>query len=727
MSSFSAIACYSALSVCSKEDVIAAYARMVASIVQEKRYDKCDPNVLCADFEAMYGFPVPYHPMKTIMEYCAHLKFFTYNAKARAFFPIYDNIDKEDFINVVKQKDVEYKKLLDSFSAFLVEQHSLHCAKEDLDERIRAFIERYGIKSKTDRSLIHKVKDDYFFAEFLVFCEENGNVEVLDYLDDYTIGIALSEVFAYSEYPESYKSKNAKVYLDAGLLFKLFGVDSSNHTDNYIEYIKNMQRLGIQVLVFEHTILETIGVIENSKQWIGNPDYDATLASETTYYFVTNNWTVEQIDELSVSIRTRLREDFHIQTDNMPYPAVEDIHTPYEASIRDMIVQIYKENDPNIDTDEKSRTIDQDARSIFYTYYKNNNMVACHVDDVQNIFITTNRSLAKVGYRLSRNIAQSKDVFIPGVMNDIKWGTLVWFNSPAQISSINRPRLMSAAYAAFRPNDELVKKLNNKLIQMEAAGKITPEQCYLLKVNPIAQKLLAQKTMNDPDRFVDATPLEILKELSKEAYAQGSASRQAEVDKLSKENEAYKKHLAIEEQKKAIAELKQQQNVLSVKIPPIKDRIVIIKKELAELDVVKMEIDNRVKNNLILLNAAAIVISIILIVLSIYIGVCHSVVFGIITAVCSVIAGLITFLFGKKVTYDVIKKYVENKTREKEESVRRYSESYVQTLRKELTEISAELTGYTETLSALDTQIQKEQEKLEALGVDPLLLEATAH
>lgn len=727
MSSFSAIACYSALSVCSKEDVIAAYARMVASIVQEKRYDKCDPDVLCADFEAMYGFPVPYHPMKTIMEYCAHLKFFTYNAKARAFFPIYDNIDKEDFINVVKQKDVEYKKLLDSFSAFLVEQHSMHCAKEDLDERIRAFIERYGIKSKTDRSLIHKVKDDYFFAEFLVFCEENGNVEVLDYLDDYTIGIALSEVFAYSEYPESYKSKNAKVYLDAGLLFKLFGIDSSNHADNYIEYIKNMQRLGIQVLVFEHTILETIGVIENSKQWIGNPDYDATLASETTYYFVTNNWTVEQIDELSVSIRTRLWEDFHIQTDNMPYPAVEDIHTPYEASIRDMIVQIYKENDPNIDTDEKSRTIDQDARSIFYTYYKNNNMVACHVDDVQNIFITTNRSLAKVGYRLSRNIAQSKDVFIPGVMNDIKWGTLVWFNSPAQISSINRPRLMSAAYAAFRPNDELVKKLNNKLIQMEAAGKITPEQCYLLKVNPIAQKLLAQKTMNDPDRFVDATPLEILKELSKEAYAQGSASRQAEVDKLSKENEAYKKHLAIEEQKKAIAELKQQQNVLSVKIPPIKDRIVIIKKELAELDVVKMEIDNRVKNNLILLNAAAVMLSIILIVLSIYIGVCHSVVFGIITAVCSVIAGLITFLFGKKVTYDVIKKYVENKTREKEESVRRYSESYVQTLRKELTEISAELTGYTEALSALDTQIQKEQEKLEALGVDPLLLEATAH
>lgn len=723
MSTFSAIACYSALSVCSKEDVIAAYARMVASMAQKKRYVKCDANVLCSDFEKMYGFPVPYHPMITIMEYCTHLQFFTYNAAAHAFFPNYDKIDTEDFINVVKQKDVEYKKLLDSFSAFLVEQHSMHCSKEDLDERIRAFIERYGIKSKTDRSLIHKVKDDYFFAEFLVSCEENGNTEVLNYLDDYTVGIALSEVFTYSEYPESYTSKNAKVYLDTGLLFKIFGIDSSNQTANYIEYVKNMQRLGIHVFVYEHTIMEMIGVIENSKQWIGNPDYDATLASETTYFFVTNNWTVEQIDELSISVRTRLREDFNIQTDNMVYPAAEDIHTPFEACIKDMIVQIYKDNDPNVDTDEKAYTIDQDARSIFYTYYKNNNMVAYHVDDVQNIFITTNRSLAKVGYRLSRSIAQSKDVFIPGVMNDIKWGTLIWFHSPAQISSINRPRLMSAAYAAFRPSDELVKKLNKKLIQMEAAGTITPEQCYLLKVNPIAQKLLAQKTMNDPERFVDATPLEILKELSKEAYAQGSASRQKEVDKLSEENENFKKRLAIEEQKKVIAELEQQHTVIALKCSSVQEKMKMIRKELAELDVVKIDIDKVVHTNISILKTTLFFAALIIVALSIGIAVKHSIILGIVTSVWPIPAWFITFMCGKKITFDMIKGMVEKQTREKQESVRRYSKSHVEALNRNLTEISGELNSLTDALADLNAQIEWEKEKLKELGVDPLLLE----
>lgn len=167
----------------------------------------------------------------------------------------------------------------------------------------------------------------------------------------------------------------------------------------------------------------------------------------------------------------------------MAYPKTEDVHTPYEATIREMIVDLYQENDPNLDVDAISYTIDQDARSIFFTQHKNGSKVAYHINDVENVFITTNRSLAKVGYNISHSMAQSKEVFIPVVMNDIKWGTLIWFNSPALISSINRPRLVSAAYAAFRPNPELVKKLNARLTTLETEGRITPEQCYLLKVS----------------------------------------------------------------------------------------------------------------------------------------------------------------------------------------------------------------------------------------------------
>ena len=78
MSSFSAVACYSALSSCSKEDILSAYARMVAFLVRKKGYRQCEAEELVKDFESMYGFKIPYHPMRTIMNQCAKLGYLTY-------------------------------------------------------------------------------------------------------------------------------------------------------------------------------------------------------------------------------------------------------------------------------------------------------------------------------------------------------------------------------------------------------------------------------------------------------------------------------------------------------------------------------------------------------------------------------------------------------------------------------------------------------------------------
>lgn len=726
MSSFSSVACYSALSSCSKDNILTAYARMVAFLVQQKKYVQCDAEELANDFEIMFGFKIPYHPMRTIMNQCAQLGYFTYNPTLYTFFPNYECINDDNFLGIIQEKNNEYNKLLDHFNAFLIEQHNIYSSKEDLDDRIRAFIERYGIKAKADRDILRKVKDDYFFAEYLVSCEENGQTEVLDYLDEYTIGVALSEVFIYSEYPENFTAKNARAYLDTGLLFKLFGVDSANHTASYTQYVKNMQRIGIRVMVYEHTVNEMIGIIESSKHWIGNPDYDATLSSESTFFFVSNNWSVEEIDELSLSIRNRLVDEFNITIDRMPYPKAEDIHTPYEAAIREMIVDLYKENDPNLDVDAISYTIDQDAKSIFFTQHKNGNKVAYHIDDIENVFITTNRSLAKVGYKISYNIAQSKEVFIPVVMNDIKWGTLIWFNSPTLISSINRPRLVSAAYAAFRPNPELTRKLNERLIALEAEGKVTPEQCYLLKVNPLAQHLLARKTMNDPDRFVDITPLEILKELGRESFEQGSASRQAEIDQLKEQREVYELQLAIEKQNKLISEYEQKDKMLSAKIQPAKDRVKVVKKELSELQIVKKEIDDVVIKNIGIFKCATIISAIAFIIIAIWIGIENSPLFSVLTFIAPIIMWAISKSFGKEITYAMLAQKVEDRTREKQNCLRRYSDAQLISLENEKNDLLTKIEDLENQQTKNAVLLKKEKEKMDNFSIDTSILEKIA-
>ena len=366
MSSFSTIACYAALSSCSREDILHAYARMIAALIQCKKYKTCDVDTICKDFSAYYGFSVPYHPMQTILSTCMDLGILAYNSSIHQFVPDYAHIDEEDFMDIVEKTNQKYREILSRFKVFLQQEYNIYSSDEDMDDKILAFIERYGIKTKVDRRVLREVKDDYLFAAFLVHCEETGQTDILDYLNDYTIGLALSEVFAYCESPQSYTARDACVYLDTGLLFRLFGIGSSNRADSYESFIRNIQKLGMHVKVYDHTVNEMIGIIEGSKPWINNPNYDATLSSEATYYFVSNQWSIDQIDEFSGNVRTRLKQDFNITIDNMAYPKVEDIQTVTEATIKKMIITEYKDSNPDVQIDDIDYSINQDAKSIFF-------------------------------------------------------------------------------------------------------------------------------------------------------------------------------------------------------------------------------------------------------------------------------------------------------------------------------------------------------------------------
>lgn len=103
MSSFSTIACYAALSSCSRENILHAYARMIVALIQSMRYKTCDIYTLCKDFENYYGFSVPYHPMQIIVSTCINSGFLTYNSSIHQFIPDYTHIDQEDFMDIVKK------------------------------------------------------------------------------------------------------------------------------------------------------------------------------------------------------------------------------------------------------------------------------------------------------------------------------------------------------------------------------------------------------------------------------------------------------------------------------------------------------------------------------------------------------------------------------------------------------------------------------------------------
>lgn len=620
MSSFSTMACYAALYACSDKDTMRAYARMVAAMIKEKRYMQCDAKTLCSDFALTYGFEIQYHPMLSIIQECIIQGYLIKLDSSYKCLPQFDVIDKENFIDIVRQKDAEYQHLLDGFGSFLEKTHLLQSSREDLSERVEAFINRYGTNSITDMGLLNQIKNDFYFAEYLIECEESGQTNVIDYLNEYTVGLSLSETLIYNERNQNCSYKNANVYLDTGILFRVLGIDSSEREDCYKQFIYNMHQLGMHVKVYEHTIIELIGIVENSKYWIGNPNYDLSKSSETAYYFITHGWTVKKIEEFSNDIQRKLTEDFGIIIDRTPYPKFEDIHTAYEEEICDMIIDTYQTNDSSFNIEEKIFTVNQDARSLFLTQHRNGKYVAFHLNDLKNIFITTNCSLSKVGYSLSESITQVPGTFIPLVMTDVKWGTLIWFSSPAKISSINRPHLVSAAYAAFKPSKELSKKLNSTLASLMESEEITPSQCYFLKANPIAQRLLTSKTANDPSNYCESTPLEILKEIESSAYSKGSESRQKEVDRLNEGKRQAEFELAKEKQKNKIEMIKNNRDKLILRRNSFQEQLDSGLAEKQQLDIIRTAANKKAQKQVVFVKIIITIVSALIIFGSIKLG-----------------------------------------------------------------------------------------------------------
>lgn len=535
MGKFSSASCYAALCACSTSDTIEAYSRMIAALIQTKEYRVVDTNKICTDFERTYGFSIPLHPMQVILKKCCDLSYLSYQKLNRNYIPNYEVIEKENFIKIIEDNDKEYKTLLKGFKDYLADEYDIHSSDEDLSEKIGDFIEECGAHKLLDAEYNRKSKNTFLFADYLVYCEENNRTEVFDFLNKYSIGLSLSEIFVYSEKPEFEESINANVYIDTGLLFKILGLSIPGTEDTYKEFLREIRKKGMHIKIFEHTFNEAIGIIENACYWIGNTEFDLSKCSEVAYYFVSNGWTKQRVQELSGDLKRIVEKEHNIIIDKTIYPKADDIHTIYEQNIYDLIVEKYRASNPNFNIDDMKNTIQNDAKSIFLVNHLNSGMVAYHLNEVKNIFITSNFALSYIGHGISREQASSRDYFIPVVMTDVMWGTLIWLNSPVTISKINRAKLVSTAYAAFKPSQGVIERLNVSLKKLEDLGEITPEKCYFLKTSPVAHRLLSEQTLNDAEYFNETTVLEVLNLLEQEGFEKGKKQKQEELDAYKKQ------------------------------------------------------------------------------------------------------------------------------------------------------------------------------------------------
>ena len=537
MSSFASLACYSALKELkdSKIDLITAYSRMIAPIILQNASKKnYDIYSIQKDVKNEYSLTIPYPAMQSILSKCHELGYITY--EGRIIKPNQQAIEQDDFESIRDSKEKQYKLLINAYKKFLKEKYQKHISDETAYEQINEFIENNDLSFIQDSKSLYG-KERWKLAEFLIECEENGKTNFIDYLNEYIIGLSLTQLISYEEDNEKFTFNNLQIFLDTPILFRLLGIDTLRRSSIYIDLIHQMQKRGITVKIFDHTYNELIGIIEDSKYWINNPNFDETLANETSYFFVSENWSKFDVDEFSLMVRKKIESDFNIQITTTSYPTMDSFGSIHESDIVDMIKAEYSQSKNRSNTQVNGYSIEIDAKSLFFTLQLCQGKPIYHLNDIKYLFLTTNQALSKVALSISKKITQGNtSSIIPFAIDDINWGTILWIDTPGNMSKYSRSKLTAAAYASYKPSDNIIKKFQSSLIKLYQDGSISAAECYLLRTQPSARSLLLKITQNDEEKYLDQTPLEIIKQYKNEGYIQGIREKEEEITRINQQN-----------------------------------------------------------------------------------------------------------------------------------------------------------------------------------------------
>lgn len=514
------------------DDLDDALLDMVLYVICKKQRDTIKINELQDDFYELIGFKITYFPLEKILSKANKKGLVNYNYYRKVYTPNYASIQKDSIMDNVTSSEKTFSELTTKFLAYLKTDLNTKITRNEAERIINNFIEEQGVLFYENNDIYcanpHK---DYLFARFLDNLYQSKD-KLLNFINNLIVGRIFSELVLYSEdIPEESKFDNTTVYLDTGFVFRLLGIDGIDRRDVYIDLVDKMHDIGIKTKMFAHSYSEMMLIINNSEQWLQNPNYDPAVSNETTDFFVRNGFKKEDIQEYIIKIQKELKTH-QIEIEAIDYPQSTPIGVKKEQDYYDAIIKYYKEKNSSFDEDEKRGTVEYDARSFFYINYLSQGLPAVNWFAVKSIFVTTNHSLPVIARNIVYNENNSSKQSIPFCVSDSFLGIMLWRNSSTIINEKSYNRLLSAMYAAFTPSKALLEKLSETVKKQQEEEQLTAEECYFLKTSKEAQKQLMLITQGDVDAFTEKTPLEILKEIREESIAIG---REEEREKANSE------------------------------------------------------------------------------------------------------------------------------------------------------------------------------------------------
>jgi hypothetical protein len=498
------------------KDYIDLFIPFLATLISKLDYKSIEIENVCSDFEKEYGLIIPYHPMQTILK----------RAKKRELIKIENGIyipnkSKVDELDI-STKSFEKTKEIDSLITRFIDYSKTAFSKElTFEEAETIFIsylkenEKDILIASQDISLLPEVDSSkekkYLINRFIKHVYES-NYPDYKLITQIISGYTLANCIFFDE-PNNFKGKvkGIKVFLDTRIILRLVGLEGEFREDSYGEFMKFLKDKGVIFSVFNHTIDEVNGIIQDCINWINNPNYKPSLASPVLRHFVENNYDKESVRLFISKIESFIAfNDIVVESTPEPNSLVE--YQINETRLSEIIKELYSSSNNFYEDPSKEEVIYKDVKSISAIYKIRLGRKPNYLKDSVGIFITTNASLAIANhmYNVENNI---ENYCIKECLTDVFLGTIIWSDNPVKFNEFNERKIIANCIASLAPDENLLRKYTKELERLERDRHLTSNEVYFMKTHRLVNEYLVQKTFNDDDNFYDKLPEEIFKEI----------------------------------------------------------------------------------------------------------------------------------------------------------------------------------------------------------------------
>lgn len=551
LSSFGLITC------CFEGDILKCHMQLVAYLIGMKNYQVIDLNILKRDFLECFGYRIPSPAIDEIMDLC-----FQYGVVERMegkFYPKIQELHKYDLSKKSLEYDKKHNALINGLVEYSINELKYDAMNYELAEKaLTDFAQLYSISAIMSRAT--ELNDDNTNLNYIVgrFLDElrHSNEEMFNDAMGFFVSSTVLSVIKTPEFNNfNQHINNLNIMLDTRFLFKLLEFEGTEVAEAYKEIIAQLQKQGVKLHVFKHTLDEMCIILENAANVLSNFNYGkATIVAR---YIHRNGWNKQDVQDYIDNIKQELNKfSINIFTDYVQYKDIS-WQSLDEDGLVEKVKEAYLKNNQNREIefriDNQETVIKRDVKSVVSIHNLRRGKFPATLNEAEYIFITTNKTFTRISKKYWRTqFGLYNDV--PPCLTDVYISTYLWIQSEAEFKcDFNRKKLIADICSIIEPKAETFAKIDEQVTKLCHEG-LSEEKCILLRTKGLSDRHLLDRVTIDSNPITMETAEEVYSRLVKNI----TEPKDNKIKELSGEVED--KNVTIDSLNNAISEYEAQEN-----------------------------------------------------------------------------------------------------------------------------------------------------------------------